>query len=375
VTDPRYGGLRVAGFVTSPERRGAEVFAHTVLSRLGEAGAIAELWAIQPGSSAAQLDIDHLGRSRFDPRVVARARSIALRSDVVVAFGGSALQLAALATVGTGVPFAYRQIGDPAFWGRVRFADQRIGLPMRRAAAVVALWGEAGDVLERRYRLAPGRVQVIPNARDRSRYQPVDSAARVAAQLALGLPAGPTVVYLGAMSWEKRPEDAVRAVAQVPGVQLVMAGDGPLRAGLEELAGALAPGRVRFLGVVADSRSVLDAADVLVCTSATEGMAGCLLEAGLCGVPVVATRVGAAAEVVVHGQTGVLVDVDAPHEVAAGIEQVLANRHPMATAIRRRTAERFSFDRVTPAWGDLLARLAMSSGRGPSIRSAGEGTT
>jgi glycosyltransferase involved in cell wall biosynthesis len=361
VSTPSYDGLRVLGLVTSTARRGAEVFAHTILQQLAADGADTELWAIEAGTGASRLDIDHLGGSRFDPRVVRRAAGLAARFDVVVAFGGSALQLAAVATARRAVPFAYRQIGDPSFWGRVRFADQRIGLPMRRAGAVVALWGDAGEHLTRRYRLDPARVHVIPNARDAERFRPVGAAERADAQAGLGLEPGATVAYLGALSWEKRPADAVRAVAELPDVQLVVAGDGPLRAELEGLAADLAPGRVRFLGVVADARTVLGAADVLVCTSATEGMAGCLLEAGLSGVPCVATRVGAAAEVVVDGATGVLVGVDRPTELAAGVRTALEEHEAMAAAARRHTAERYSFERVTPAWGNLLADLAASA--------------
>lgn len=353
-------GLRVVGFVNTTDRRGAEVFAHTVLQQLGERGADAELWAVAAGTGAQRLEVDHLGGHRFDPRVVRRARALARSADVVVAFGGNALQLAALATAGTDVPFAYRQIGDPSFWGRVRLADLRIGRPMRRAAAVVALWSGAGDDLVARYRLAPERVQVIPNARDAARFEPVTAEERAAAQEALGLDPGPTVAYLGALSWEKRPADAIRAVAPLPDVQLLLAGDGPLRMELEDLAAEAAPGRVRLTGVVSDARTVLHAADVLVCTSATEGMAGCLLEAGLCGVPVVATRVGAAEEVVEDGVTGILVDVDDPIAVAEGIRRALEQRDPMSAAARERTMERYSFEHVTPAWGSLLAELAAS---------------
>jgi glycosyltransferase involved in cell wall biosynthesis len=353
-------GLRVVGFVNTTDRRGAEVFAHTVLQQLAEQGADGELWAISPGTGSQRLDIDHLGGNRFDPRVVRRARELVRSADVAVAFGGNALQLAALATAGTDVPFAYRQIGDPSFWGRVRLADVRIGRPMRQAAAVVALWEGAGADLIARYQLDPAQVRVIPNARDGARFEPVGAAERAAAQESLGLDPGTTVAYLGALSWEKRPADAIRAIAPLPDVQLVLAGDGPLRMELEDLAAEAAPGRVRLTGVVSDARTVLHAADVLVCTSATEGMAGCLLEAGLCGVPVVATRVGAAEEVVEDGVTGVLVDVDDPIAVAQGIMRALDQREAMAVAARARTVERYSFEHVTPAWGSLLVELARS---------------
>ena len=355
--------IRVLGLISSTNRRGAELFANKVRNELDGAGFAFDLWALEAGATEQGLDVPVLseqsvGQGRLDVRAMRTLRSMVRSAEVVVAFGGATLTTSALATRGTGVPLVYRQIGDPAFWGSVRFADLRIGAPLRSTAAVVALWQGAADELVRRYRLPADRVTVIPNARDAVLLRPPSAEERTAARAALGLGREPVVLYLGALSWEKRPADAIRAVASIPDVRLIVAGNGPLRGELEELAADLAPGRVDFTGVVADPATVLYASDALICTSATEGMAGCLLEAGLCGMPAVATDVGSASEVIVDGVTGRVVPVEAPEIAGAALADVLAHAEEMGEAARDRTAERYSFDRVLGAWADLLTRVA-----------------
>ena len=101
---------------------------------------------------------------------------------------------------------------------------------------------------------------------------------------------------------------AVRAVAAGPrDVVMLLAGDGPQRAETTALVQRLLPGRARILGEVADVRKVLAASDVLLLPSLTEGVPAILGEAGLVGIPVVATDVGGVSTVVEDGVTGLLV--------------------------------------------------------------------
>jgi glycosyltransferase involved in cell wall biosynthesis len=355
--------IRVLGLISSTNRRGAELFANKVRNELNGNGFAVDLWALEAGATERGLDVpvlsaQRVGQGRLDLRAMRHLRSMVKDVEVVVAFGGATLTTSALATRGTGVPLVYRQIGDPAFWGSVRFADLRIGAPLRATTAVVALWQGAADELVRRYRLPPERMHVIPNARDAVLLRPPTDDEREAARAEHRVGGAPVVLYLGALSWEKRPADAIRAVAALDDVRLIVAGDGPLRSDLERLAGSIAPGRVEFTGVVADPATVLYASDALICTSATEGMAGCLLEAGLCGMPVVATDVGSASEVIADGVTGRLVSVDAPDAAAVALADVLARAEEMGEAARERTAERYSFDRVLGAWAELLRSVA-----------------
>ena len=152
------------------------------------------------------------------------------------------------------------------------------------------------------------KIRVIPNgvAADRC---PVPDAPRIAR----GPPAfrpprrRRVVAYLGSLTAEKQVDAAIAAVARLPGVHLLVAGNGPERAALEAQAARDAPSRVRFVGALPDVAPVLAAADAVVLASRTEGMPGVLIEAGLSDRPVVAFDVGAVSEVVADGETGVLV--------------------------------------------------------------------
>jgi glycosyltransferase involved in cell wall biosynthesis len=136
----------------------------------------------------------------------------------------------------------------------------------------------------------------------------------------------PVAAMIGSLSEEKQVGHAIEAIARLPDLVLLVAGDGPLRAELEVHAERVAPGRVRFLGNVDDVRTVLHACDVLVMTSRTEGMPGAVIEAGLCGIPTVAPAIGAMESLVIHDKTGMITESTSPEVVARMIETAPADR-------------------------------------------------
>jgi glycosyltransferase involved in cell wall biosynthesis len=95
--------------------------------------------------------------------------------------------------------------------------------------------------------------------------------------------------------------------------RLVLVGDGPERSPLEDLATGLGVrGAVTFTGYRADVRRLLPGFDVFLNSSVHEGVSLTILEAMAAGLPVVATAVGGTPEVVVHGETGMLVPSRSP---------------------------------------------------------------
>ena len=124
-------------------------------------------------------------------------------------------------------------------------------------------------------------------------------------------PAGP-IVAVARLSPEKDLGNLIRAVAiagsQNPDLKVEVAGDGPCRAELERLVVELGlQHRVLFLGEVHDVPSLLARGSLFVLPSRSEGISLTLLEAMACGLPVVATRVGGTPEVVLDGESGLLV--------------------------------------------------------------------
>lgn len=295
--------LTVLQVTSSARRRGAEVFAAQLGEQLCASGHHVTTLALEPQGD---LPFERATRQRFDPRALAALTRRCRDHDVVVSHGGSTLAPVAAAATLARRPFVYRNIGDPSYWGRVRLADLRLGVPLRRAAHVVGLYDSAGNYLVRRYRVRPDRLTVISNAVDADRFPRRDDERRRAARATFNVGAAPVIGYLGSLSAEKRPKWAVDA-ASATGATLLVGGDGPMRADLERrCADHGVDGR--FLGVVSDAEEFLAALDLLVIPSRTEGIPGVLIEAALVGVPVVATGVGGVGEVMGRLGAGLVVD-------------------------------------------------------------------
>jgi glycosyltransferase involved in cell wall biosynthesis len=123
----------------------------------------------------------------------------------------------------------------------------------------------------------------------------VVEAPRVEVDGLVGLPRREArVVVLARLIPDKRVHLAIEATASLPGVSLVVAGDGPERPRLEQLARALAPGRVQFLGQIArpEALALLASSAVLVHPSAIEAAPTAILEALALSTPVVACDAG-----------------------------------------------------------------------------------
>lgn len=361
--------LRVLVVLTSAQRRGAEVEGSQLAAELQLLGLRADVVALAGGSAgsgaAAHLDVRTLGERPLSLATVRAVRGEARGVDVVVAFGSSALPACALALVGMRTPFVYRSIGDPSRWVRGAWHRRRTALLFRRAARVVALWPSAAASIASLYGVSPSLISCIPNARHASGVGDGETATRRAeARQAHAIPEDATAVaWVGALSAEKRPLLAIEAVAATPAAWLLIAGEGPLTGEVAAAAERLLPTRHLLLGTLDDLSPVWAAADVVLLTSATEGMPGVLLEAALHGLPAVATRVGAVAEVVADGTTGRLVDADADAgQVAAALADAVAQGVRWGATARSHALDRFTWAVVAPRWAELLAEVSGERG-------------
>ena len=167
-----------------------------------------------------------------------------------------------------------------------------------------------------------------------------------------------TLVTVGHLVPVKAQELIVGALPLLPGVRLVVAGDGPNRGMLENLAADLGVAeRVDFLGAVPQSqlRAHYGAADAMVLASSREGWANVLLESMACGTPVVASRVYGTPEVVAAPAAGVLMAERSPQGVADAVNALRAN-YPDRAATRR-YAEGFSWDDTTAGQLALFRKI------------------
>lgn len=163
---------------------------------------------------------------------------------------------------------------------------------------------------------------------------------------------GDDVVYVGTLKEQKGVDVLLRAWAAMGArrERLLLLGDGPERAKLEELAGALGVGgSVRFEGMRDDVDAYLRRARAFVLPSRWEGMPNALLEAMSYGLPCVATDVDGSRDLVEDARSGLLARPDDPEALAAALARILDDRAlaaALGTAARARVEQSFSLPAV-----------------------------
>jgi glycosyltransferase involved in cell wall biosynthesis len=295
-----------------------------------------------------------------DPRAAwALRRAIRrLGVDIVHAHTAHAVALAALATLGTNVPFV---------------AARRVDFPLRnnagtrwkygRASAIIAVSEAVAAIVQRAGLRTP--VVVVPDGTDVRRTRHPATQQTLAS---LGVPHdAPLVVQVAQLVGHKDPLTFVDAIAaahkRMPLLHALLVGDGPLRGAVEAAV------RERHLqdvlhvaGYRTDADELLAAADVVTLSSREEGMGSVLLDALVFARPVAATRAGGIPEIVQDGETGLLSAVGDGEALAASIVMLLADRSRgarMGAAARARAPE-FSIEamamRTRDVYDDVLAR-------------------
>lgn len=207
------------------------------------------------------------------------------------------------------------------------------------------------------------RLVVIPNGIDLARYEnvpPWDPAA-------FGLPSGRRyVVCIGRLDEQKGQrwliEHAPRWLAQVPGHDLLLVGDGPDRAALEaQVRAAGLAGRVHFLGWTTVVPTILVVADLLVLPSFWEGMPNVILEAMAAGRAVVARDVEGVSELLGPTPGPQLIPTDAPaDQFGDSIVNLLSDndlRHASEKQHRLRIAQNFTLESMVSRYESLYLDL------------------
>jgi len=234
----------------------------------------------------------------------------------------------------------------------------------------VALCVGAGVAAEavRRQLVAPERIRtigVVVDGLDETTATATapTAQARRRGRITLGLPLDATVVgAVGRLTYQKAPEDFLAAMQQLgrPEVTGLWVGGGELAERIGRRARALSGTRVVLAGERTDVLELLPAFDVFALPSRYEGLPTAVVEAMSCGVPVVATAVNAVSDVVVPGETGLLVPPHRPDLMAAGIGYLLDS--PAAAARMAATARR----RLTDRYAETALRDALAAAYAPA---------
>ena len=203
----------------------------------------------------------------------------------------------------------------------------------------------------------PEHVQYLPNFVED--FAGVEAAARAE----MGVPEdAPLLLGLGRLHAVKGFDTLIHAMALLPAAHCIIAGEGPERRALAALIARLGLGkRVKLLGWRADTGPLLKAADVFVSSSRHEPLGNMVLEAFSAQTPVLATRAEGPAEVIAHGQDGLLVPVDDAPALADAARLLLGDVHQrvrLSLAGRQRFLEEFCQPVVVRAWLEFLHRVA-----------------
>ena len=204
--------------------------------------------------------------------------------------------------------------------------------------------------------ISPQKRVFIPNGVNIHHFSPISAARKNDLRAELNLKNElPVVVYAGRLQPEKHVEHLLRIWERFDEKlrpQLLIIGTGPSDAELRAMGG---PG-VRFVGQVEDVAPYLQAADVFVLPSATEGLSNALLEAMSCGLAVIATEVGGNRDLIKNNDNGILVQPKNLATLQHALTFILENPETLqrlGRQAREDVLERYSLDSTA----EKLARL------------------
>jgi glycosyltransferase involved in cell wall biosynthesis len=337
---------------------------------------LAERARIEPLSAPCGLDAGPRSRLRGLQTLYARERIGLLHMHSPVAGGQSVPALAARLAGVKGTIATYHQIQPERLGGRSRVANR---ITHRRLVdSVMAVSHGVERSLRTNAGLA-GPMQVVPNGVDDagSDVAPSDLPARDDGDVWVG--------YFGRLSPEKGVTRLLEMAALLapahPQLRLLIVGDGPERDALSQAAAELGiVDTVHFLGFRSDARAVMCAVDIVVHAPVYEGFGLVVLEAMAAGRPVVASDApGGVPDMVVDGETGVLVADGSPKGLASAIRRLLddeGERRRLGSNGRRRFVEHFTAERmvhqVVSCYEQVLERRTGHVPAGGPARSTAE---
>jgi glycosyltransferase involved in cell wall biosynthesis len=235
------------------------------------------------------------------------------------------------------------------------------------SARIVAVSEFSAHQIQARSPRASARVRVVPTGVDTQYFSP--PASKAAARAALGLAADePVVLGVGRLAGVKQFDRLVTAfaVASARGLkaQLVIAGGGPER---DRLAGLITiygmTDRIRLSGYCdpPQLRSLMQAADLQVCTSRFENLSLAILEGMACGTPVLGTPGGGTPELLRPIDPDLVLQDDHAHTLSDALPGWLCDRARLGSLgqrARKLAVERYDWERVVDGLESVCAEAA-----------------
>lgn len=297
--------------------------------------------------AAQGIEVRHLGRGRFDPRVfsdiVALGRKLGAR--ILHVHGYAAADFGRLAARRLGVRLVlHEHFADPAMPPYQGLADRAL---RSLTDSAIAVSQSTRDFLVRERHVPVDRVRVIFNGAPLEEFAPVDPARGAEVRAELGLPPEAVVIgSVGRLSEQKGHRFLLEAAATVlrgrSAVRVLLAGDGDLEPSLRRQARSLGiADRVVFAGHRSDVAALLGAIDVFCISSTYEGTPLALFEAMASAKAIVSTAVDGCREILVDGTSALLVPARDPGALAGALTRAVDDpvlRRALAEAARSASA-------------------------------------
>lgn len=234
---------------------------------------------------------------------------------------------------------------------------------IEHADKVIAVSAEMKEDVIRAYNLTPEKVAVIHNGIDLEQYRPTSEKSYL---IEKGI-AGPYLLFVGRISRQKGILPLLEAMELLKEIDLKLvlcasAPDTPELAA-EVKAKVAANPRVIWINEMVSKEKVIQLyshAEIFVCPSIYEPFGIINLEAMACKAPVIASRVGGIKEVIVDGETGILVSPDQPLELADKIRNLISNptlRERFKEKGRQRVEEQFSWESIAQKTVNLYQQV------------------
>lgn len=317
------------------------------------------------------IPVHHLGRSRFDPRILSDLTTLARQREAKIlhVHGYAAADFGRLAARRVGAALVlHEHFADPKMPAYQGWADRLLAPLTDRAIAVS---GSTRDFLVRERHLPAQKVHLIWNGAPLDEFAPVAPEKAQALRAELGIPAGALVVgVVGRLNEQKGHRYLVQAapqvLAQVPTARFLIVGDGDLLSELRAMASALGVAdRVVFAGHRADVPEVLGALDVFCISSIYEGTPLALFEAMAARKAIVSTAVDGCREVLEDRGTALLVAPRDPAALAQALIEVLSKADLRESLARSAQAASCRYDiqscvtRMEALYDEVLAEKGL----------------
>jgi len=236
---------------------------------------------------------------------------------------------------------------------------------LTRISCVIAVSENLRQWLVKRIGVTESKVVKIINGVDTNKFKPAANRERAKGKIGLD-PQIKLIGTVGRLDPVKNYSMFIQALKRAGMVKeqlkTIFIGDGPERQSLERMVHEIGLNNVLFLGEQRNVIPYLQAMDVFVLPSLTEGISNTILEAMACGVPVIATKVGGNPEIVEPEKTGVLIESRDTNALAEQLRDFCNNGtkwEKFGIAARNAAEDKFSLARMIEEYEGVYDRMAL----------------